>query len=78
MAELAALGHAIGDCGAAPLAALRALVADPACAPLRAAVGGLGGGTRVLLIATEGVTDPDGYAEAAGRAPKSGRCTDPS
>jgi diaminopropionate ammonia-lyase len=64
MAELAALGHAIGDCGAAPLAALRALVSDPACAPLRAAAGGLGPAARVLLIATEGVTDPDGYAAA--------------
>jgi diaminopropionate ammonia-lyase len=78
MAELAARGHAIGDCGAAPLAALRALVTDPACAALRDAVGGLGGASRVLLIATEGVTDPDAYAEALARAPKSGRSTDPS
>jgi diaminopropionate ammonia-lyase len=71
MAELAVLGHAIGDCGAAPLAALRALATDPACAELRAAAGGLGPETRALLIATEGVTDPDGYAEVAGgRAPK--------
>jgi len=76
MAELAALGHAIGDSGAAPLAALRALMTDPACAPLRAAVGGPGGDARVLLIATEGVTDPDGYAGL--RAPKSGRSTAPS
>ena len=66
MAELAALGCAIGDCGAAPLAALRALVDDPVCAPLHAAVGGLGAESRVLLIATEGVTDPDGYAAALG------------
>jgi diaminopropionate ammonia-lyase len=76
MAELAALGHAIGDCGAAPLAALRALATEAACAELREAVGGLGAATRVLLIATEGVTDPDGYA-AGVRAPKSGRSTDP-
>jgi hypothetical protein len=78
MADLAGLGLAIGDCGASPLAALRALVLDPACAALRAAAGGLGSGARVLLIATEGVTDPDGYAAALGRAPKSGRSTDPS
>jgi diaminopropionate ammonia-lyase len=71
MAELAALGLAIGDCGAAPLAALRALTTDPACAALRAAVGGLGPATRVLLIGTEGVTDAEGYAEALRRAPKS-------
>jgi diaminopropionate ammonia-lyase len=60
MRELAAGGLAIGDCGAATLAALRALVGDPACAELRAAVA-LGPTTRVLLIATEGPTDPDGY-----------------
>ncbi len=60
MRELAALGLGIGDCGAAPLAALRALASDPACADLREAVG-LGSTTRVALVATEGATDPDGY-----------------
>jgi hypothetical protein len=35
MRELAAAGLAIGESGAAPLAALRALTADPACAGLR-------------------------------------------
>ena len=39
MRELAAAGLTIGDCGAAPLAALRALAGDPACAALREAVG---------------------------------------
>jgi len=48
MRRLHALGLRIGDCGAAPLAAL-----------LR---GGFAPGERVLLIATEGVTDPEGYA----------------
>jgi diaminopropionate ammonia-lyase len=47
MRELAAAGLAIGDCGAAPLAALRELDS---------------GGATVLL-ATEGVTDPDGYRQ---------------
>jgi diaminopropionate ammonia-lyase len=65
MRELAALGHAIGDCGAAPLAALRALVAEPGCAALREAVG-LGPSTRVALVATEGPTDPDGYRAVVG------------
>jgi diaminopropionate ammonia-lyase len=60
MRELAAAGLAIGDCGAAPLAALRALVDGPETAELRAAVG-LTPASRVLLIATEGVTDPDAY-----------------
>ena len=63
MRELAALGLAIGDCGAAALAALRALATEDAAAPLRAAVG-LGAASRVLLIATEGPTDPDAYASA--------------
>jgi diaminopropionate ammonia-lyase len=49
MRELAAAGLAIGDSGAAPLAALRGLA------------GTLGPGTRVLLVATEGPTDPEGY-----------------
>ncbi len=61
MRELAGLGLRIGDCGAAPLAALRALTAEPECADLRDAVG-LGPESRVLLIASEGVTDPAGYA----------------
>jgi diaminopropionate ammonia-lyase len=55
MGELAAAGLPIGECGAAPLAALRALAGDQACAPLREAVG-LGAHSRVLLIATEGLT----------------------
>jgi diaminopropionate ammonia-lyase len=49
MRELAARGHAIGDCGAAPLAAMRQLGED-----LR--------GENVVLIATEGITDPESYA----------------
>ena len=63
MRELAAAGLSIGDCGAAPLAALRALATEPAAAALRDAVG-LGASSRVLLIATEGPTDPAGYADA--------------
>jgi diaminopropionate ammonia-lyase len=55
MAELAGAGLAIGECGAAALAALRALAADPECAALHRAVD-LGPDSRVLLIATEGRT----------------------
>jgi diaminopropionate ammonia-lyase len=55
MRELASARLAIGECGAAPLAALRALAGDPACEPLRRAVG-LDSRSRVLLIATEGLT----------------------
>jgi diaminopropionate ammonia-lyase len=44
MRELAAPGLAIGDSGAAPLAALRALALE------------LGAQARVVLVATEGLT----------------------
>jgi diaminopropionate ammonia-lyase len=60
MRRLAASGLEIGDCGAATLAALEALATDAECAPLRQAVG-LGSATHVLLVATEGASDPDGY-----------------
>ena len=63
MRELAEAGLGIGESGAAPLAALRALVADPECATLRESVL-LGPDSRVLLIATEGPTDPDTYRRA--------------
>lgn len=59
MRELAAHGLAIGDSGAAPLAALHKLRADD---ELRAVVSL----DRVLLIATEGPTDPDGYRKVVG------------
>ena len=55
VAELAAVGLAIGESGAAPLAALRALATDDECAALRTVVG-LGAESRVLLVATEGPT----------------------
>jgi diaminopropionate ammonia-lyase len=51
MRELAAAGLAIGESGAAPLAALRAL----------ALAGVLSPRSRVVLIATEGPTDPVAY-----------------
>ncbi len=51
----AAAALAIGESGAAPLAALRALATDDACAGLRSVVG-LGAESRVALVATEGPT----------------------
>lgn len=65
MRDLATAGLAIGDCGAAPVAALRALAGEAACNALRTMVG-FGPGTRALLIATEGPTDPDGYRAIIG------------
>jgi diaminopropionate ammonia-lyase len=61
MAELHRRGLRIGDCGAAALAALRALTTDPDAAQLRDTLG-LDGASRVLLVATEGPTDPGAYA----------------
>jgi diaminopropionate ammonia-lyase len=52
MRDLAARGLTIGDSGAAPFAAL----------PFLGEV--FGGADRVLLLATEGATDPAGYAAA--------------
>ena len=66
MRDLAAMGIVAGDCGAASLAGLRALVRDPACAEL-ARSAGLGPASRVLLVSTEGATDPDAYAETLER-----------
>jgi diaminopropionate ammonia-lyase len=55
MAEFAAAGLEIGESGAAPLAAMRALMIEPDAAELRARAG-LGPSSRILLIATEGPT----------------------
>jgi diaminopropionate ammonia-lyase len=55
MRELAGHGLRIADSGAAPLAALRAAAGD----------GRIAG--RVLLVATEGPTDPEGYAAVVER-----------
>jgi diaminopropionate ammonia-lyase len=62
MRFLAAQGLALGDCGAAPVTALRRLAAESDAADLRAAVR-FGPTTRVLLIGTEGPTDPKGYTK---------------
>jgi len=61
--ELAEAGLAIGESGAAPLPALRALVVDSECSSLRESVS-LGPDSHVLLIATEGPTDPETYRHA--------------
>jgi len=66
MRELAGAGLVIGDCGAATLAALRALATEPGCAGLRQAVG-LGAHRRVVLVASEGATDPAAYERAVSR-----------
>ena len=65
MRELARAGLRIGDSGAAPLAALRTLIGEETANALGRAIG-LGPATRVLLIATEGPTDPGSYERVVG------------
>jgi diaminopropionate ammonia-lyase len=65
MRDLAAARIVAGDCGAASLAGLRALLSDPACAELRQCAG-LGPASCVLLVSTEGATDPESYARTTG------------
>lgn len=66
MRELAAGGLEIGDCGAATVAALRALAGEEACGDLRDAAG-LTAQARALLIATEGPTDRAAYERVLAR-----------
>ena len=66
MRELAACGMVSGETGAAALAGLRAVMAEGN--PL-----GLGGRSTVVLLSTEGATDPEGYERAVGRPPESVR-----
>ncbi len=61
MRGLAALGIESGESGAAGFAGLVALITDPSCASLRRQA------RRVLVISTEGATDPRRYAEVVGR-----------
>jgi diaminopropionate ammonia-lyase len=65
MRELASAGIVAGESGAAGLAGLAELM-SPAHAAARALLG-LGRETRVLLISTEGATDPVAYAEIVGK-----------
>jgi diaminopropionate ammonia-lyase len=65
MRGLADRGVTAGDCGAATVAALRALRDDPRCAALRTAIG-WSSRTRVLCVSTEGATDPEAYARIVG------------
>jgi len=65
MVMLSSEGLRIGESGVAGAAALMALFEDPTLAPVRDALR-LGADSTVLLIGTEGVTDPDGYERVVG------------
>jgi diaminopropionate ammonia-lyase len=60
MRDLAAVGIVAGETGAASLAGLTEVAAGPAAEEVRHALG-LGVYARVLLLCTEGATDPDAY-----------------
>src|SRR5690606_33372681 len=68
MRALSADDLAVGETGAAGVAGLLALCRDPQYAPLRARLG-LGAQSRVLVIATEGITDPEAYSTILAAAP---------
>lgn len=57
-----------GESGSAGLAGVLALLADPALDPARQALA-LGPEARVLIVNTEGATDPGAFQRIAGQAP---------
>jgi diaminopropionate ammonia-lyase len=65
MRDLAAAGIVAGETGAASLAGLAEATGGRAAGRLRNALG-LGAGTRVLLVCTEGATDPETYHRIVG------------
>jgi diaminopropionate ammonia-lyase len=65
MRALAAAGVVAGETGAAALAGLQALCADPAGADVRSALG-LSKESSVLLLCTEGATDPLAWERIVG------------
>jgi diaminopropionate ammonia-lyase len=65
MRSLAAAGIIAGETGAAALAGLQAVCADPASGPARSVLG-LRPGSRVLVLCTEGATDPAAWARIVG------------
>jgi diaminopropionate ammonia-lyase len=77
MRALAAAGVLAGETGAAALAGLHAVCTDPAGATARSALG-LRSDSRVLVLCTEGATDPAAWARIVGRpVPPHGASGDP-
>jgi diaminopropionate ammonia-lyase len=69
MCELADAGVVAGETGAAALGGLRAMLAEESGRSLAAELG-LGRDSTVLLLCTEGATDPENYATIVGRRPE--------
>jgi diaminopropionate ammonia-lyase len=68
MRDLAAAGVVAGETGAASLAGLAEATRGPEAGGLRRALG-LGPDSRVLLLCTEGATDPEAYRRIVGGTP---------
>jgi diaminopropionate ammonia-lyase len=68
MRDLAKIGVVSGETGAAGLGGLEALLADPSSHSMAGTLG-VDTSTRVLVICTEGKTDPVAYARIVGRNP---------
>jgi diaminopropionate ammonia-lyase len=69
MREFAAVGIVAGETGAAGLAGLQEVLHNPGAAAARSALK-LDTTTRVLLLCTEGATDPTAYTDIVGRSPE--------
>jgi diaminopropionate ammonia-lyase len=69
MRLLAEAGIVSGESGAAGLAGLLELSSDDSAAPALELLG-LGPSSRLLLLSTEGATDPEAYLEIVGRPPE--------
>jgi diaminopropionate ammonia-lyase len=76
MRALAADGITAGETGAASIAGLMALMTEPSWAESRAALE-LGPQTQVLVVVSEGATDPGAYEQIVGRPPHY-RCENPA
>ena len=70
MRSLAGAGVVAGETGAAALGGFAAFATGPDCAPRRQAAA-IDDTTTVLVLCTEGATDPVGYRSVFGRDPDS-------
>ncbi len=66
MVSLADAGLVVGETGSSALAGLRAVMMDQAAEPVRTALR-LGPASSVLVLATEGATDPAAWQQIVGR-----------
>jgi len=68
MRRFATLGLVSGETGAAGIGGLLALLHDPTLSAARASLG-IDNSTRILVICTEGATDPVAYEQIVGTSP---------